>query len=94
MRATVGSPLNEPVPAGCVPVAVPGMGNVPLERGKGADGREDVLDNGLEIPVPVTDGSDSVPVVGYCDVAFESGNGAEEERPPLGIGLGDPVPGI
>lgn len=94
MEATLGNTLDEPVPAGCVPVAVPGTGNVPLEMGNGADGMDDALDNGLEIPVPVTNVGDPVPVIGYGDVAFERGNGAEEERPPVGIGLVDPVPGI
>lgn len=94
VEATLGSTLDEPVPTGCVPVAVPGTGNVPLGKGNGADERENALDNGLEIPVPVTDVGDPVPVIGYGDVAFGRGNGAEDERPPVGIGLVDPVPGI
>lgn len=94
IEATVGSTLDEPVPSGCVPVEVPGTGNVPLDRGNGAVGLEDALDNGLETPVPVTDVGDPVPGAGYGVVTFESGNGAEDERSPVVTELADPVPGI
>ena len=56
--------------------------------------RDDVLETGLETPVPVTDVGDPVPVTGYGDVAFERGNGAEDEIPMVGVGLVDPVPGM
>lgn len=82
MGAALGSTSDEPVPTGCVPVAVPGRGNVPLDRGNGA---EDAVGNGFGPPVPVP---------GYGVVAFGRGNGAEDERSEVGRGPIDPVPGL
>lgn len=81
--AKPGSTLDEPVPTGCVPVAVPELDNVPLGKGNGTDEMEYTLDNGLEIPELVTDAGDPLPVTGYGVVVFERGNGAEDERPPV-----------
>lgn len=83
VEATLGSTLDEPVPTGCVPVAVPELDNVPLGKGNGTDEREDALDNGLEIPELVTGVGDPLPVTEYDAVVFERGNGAEDERPPV-----------
>ncbi|EGZ78228.1 hypothetical protein NEUTE2DRAFT_49118, partial [Neurospora tetrasperma FGSC 2509] len=55
--------LDEPVPTGCVPVAVPELDNVPLGKGNGTDEMEDALDNGLKIPELVTDVGDPLPLV-------------------------------